>query len=69
MEGGVVGSPGRAYCDYEHVARGGKAARAVEKGEHCHVKEGGKDDYTSVKSYRPMSLLQTVSKILESVVG
>ena len=33
------------------------------------LRKAGKEDYTSVKSYRPISLLQTVSKILESVVA
>jgi len=33
------------------------------------LRKAGREDYTSVKSYRPISLLQTVSKILESVVA
>jgi len=33
------------------------------------LRKAGKDDHTSVKSYRPISLLQTISKVLESVVA
>jgi len=33
------------------------------------LKKAGKDDYTSVKSYRPISLLQTISKVLEAVIA
>ena len=33
------------------------------------LRKAGKDDYTSVKSYRPISLLQTISKVLEAVIA
>jgi len=33
------------------------------------LRKAGKDEFTSLKSYRPISLLQTISKILESVVA
>jgi len=33
------------------------------------LRKAGKDDYTSAKSYRPISLLQTISKVMESVIA
>jgi len=33
------------------------------------LRKAGKDDYTSAKSYRPISLLQTISKVLEAVIA
>jgi len=33
------------------------------------LRKAGKDDYISAKSYRPISLLQTVSKVMESVIA
>jgi len=33
------------------------------------LRKAGKDDYTSVKNYRAISLLQIISKVLESVVA
>jgi len=33
------------------------------------LRKAGKDDYTSAKSYRPISLLQNVSKVMESVIA
>jgi len=33
------------------------------------LRKAGKDDYTKTKSYRPISLLQTISEILESVLA
>jgi len=33
------------------------------------LRKAGKDDYTKTKSYRPISLLRTISKILESVLA
>jgi len=33
------------------------------------LRKAGKDDYTSAKSYRPISLLQTISKVLEAAIA
>ena len=49
--------------------RQGKLAPQWKIAKIIPFKKGGKDDYTQAKSYRPISLLSTLGKLLEAVVA
>jgi len=65
----MAGSTGRINSDNGCLLRGGTAPRSLEESEHYPTQEGWQGSLYAVKSYRPISLLQTISKVLESVVA
>ena len=64
----MAGPAGRDNGDNVCLAGGGKVTDLWKKASIIPLRKAGKDDYTSAESYRPISLLQTISKVLESVV-